>query len=42
MPRKGKVIDTELGQIVYPAPKGGYMRRSQWSSLWNTIRVARP
>ncbi len=36
----GKVIHQELGEIVFPAPKGGYMRRSQWSSLWNAIRVA--
>lgn len=40
MPRMGKVIHEEFGQIVYPAPHGGYMRRSTWSTLWNTIRVA--
>jgi hypothetical protein len=36
----GKFIHQELGAIVFPAPKGGYMRRSQWSSLSNAIRVA--
>jgi integrase len=40
MPRMGKVIHEEMGQIVHPAPHGGYMRRSTWSTLWNTIRVA--
>jgi integrase len=40
MPHMGKVIHEEFGQIVYPAPHGGYMRRSTWSTHWNTIRVA--
>jgi integrase len=36
----GKVIDDKLGEIVFPSVRGGYMRRSQWSSMWNAIRVA--
>lgn len=40
MPRMGKVINEEMGQIVYPAPHGGYMRRSTFSTHWNAIRVA--
>jgi hypothetical protein len=40
MPRMGKVVDSKLGEIVFPSVRGGYMRRSQWSSLWNAIRVA--
>jgi integrase len=40
MPRMGKIIDSKLGEIVFPSVRGGYMRRSQWSSLWNAIRVA--
>jgi integrase len=40
MPRMGKVVHAELGEVVFPSIRGGYMRRSQWSSLWNAIRVA--
>jgi hypothetical protein len=40
MPRMGKVVHEELGEIVFPSVRGGYMRRSQWCSLWNAIRVA--
>jgi integrase len=40
IPRTGKIVNREMGQIVYPAPQGGYMRRSSWSSYWNAIRVA--
>jgi integrase len=40
MPRMGKIVDSKLGEIVFPSVRGGYMRRSQWSSLWNAIRVA--
>jgi integrase len=40
MPRMGKVVHSEMGQIVYPAPQGGYMHRSSWSSYWNAVRVA--
>jgi integrase len=40
MPRTGKIVNREMGQIVYPAPQGAYMRRSSWSSYWNAIRVA--
>lgn len=40
MPRIGKVVNQAMGQVVYPAPHGGYMRRSTWSTLWNVIRTA--
>jgi integrase len=40
MPRMGKVINDEMGEIVYPAPQGGYMRRSTWSSWWKAICAA--
>ncbi|HTA05875.1 MAG TPA: tyrosine-type recombinase/integrase [Solirubrobacteraceae bacterium] len=40
MPHMGKVVHDELGEIVFPSIRGGYIRRSQWSSLWNAIRVA--
>jgi integrase len=39
MPRMGQVVDEQYGEIVYPSPRGGYMRRSNWSSLWNAVRV---
>jgi len=38
MPRMGKVIHEELGEIMFPSVRGGYMRRSQWCALWNAIR----
>jgi integrase len=28
-----------LGKIVFPAPRGGYMLRSSWSTHWHTIRA---
>jgi hypothetical protein len=40
MPRMGKVVDAKMGEIVFPAPQGGYMRRSSWSSHWHSIRAA--
>jgi integrase len=39
MPRMGRVVDERYGEIVYPSPRGGYMRRSSWSSLWNAVRT---
>jgi integrase len=39
MPRLGKVAHEEHGEIVFPAPRGGYMRRSIWSALWNSVRT---
>jgi integrase len=39
MPRMGKVLDEQYGKIVFPAPRGGYMRRAIWSGLWNVVRV---
>jgi hypothetical protein len=35
-----KVIASKLGEIVFPSVRGDYMRRSQWSSMWNAIRIA--
>jgi hypothetical protein len=40
MPRMGKTINPTMGEIVYPAPRGGYMRRSSWSSHWHSIRAS--
>jgi integrase len=40
MPLMRKVVNPEMGEIVFPSIRGGYIRRSQWSSLWNAIRVA--
>ncbi len=40
MPRMGKVVHEQYGEIVYPAPRGGYMRRSSWSSHWHSIRAS--
>jgi integrase len=40
MPRMGNVIDATMGEIVFPAPQGGYMRRSSWSSHWHSIRAS--
>jgi len=40
MPHMGKAIHPEFGEIVFPSVRGGYMRRSIWSSQWNAIRVA--
>jgi integrase len=40
MPRMGKVGDERYGEIVYPAPRGGYMSRSTLSSLWKAVCAA--
>src|ERR1017187_4333741 len=40
MPRMGKVVKPAMGEIVFPAARGGYMLRSTWSSLWNAVRVS--
>lgn len=40
MPRLGKTINPQMGEIVYPAPRGGYMRRSTWSTHWHAICAA--
>jgi len=40
MPRMGKVINDDMGEIVYPAPRGGYMFRSTWASHWHAIRAS--
>jgi integrase len=40
MPRIGKVINPSMGEIVYPAPRGGYMRRSTWSTHWHSVRAS--
>ncbi len=40
MPRMGKVVYPTMGEIVFPAPRGGYMRRSSWSSHWHSIRAS--
>jgi hypothetical protein len=39
MPRRGKIINPKMGEIVFPAPRGGYMLRSTWSSLWHAMRA---
>lgn len=28
-----------LGQIIFPAPRGGYMLRSSWSAHWHAVRA---
>lgn len=40
MPRMGRIINPMMGEIVFPTPRGGYMRRSSWSSHWHSIRAA--
>jgi integrase len=40
VPHTGNVVNDEYGEILFPAPRGGYMRRSIWSALWNTVRVS--
>jgi integrase len=40
MPRRGKIINPRMGEIVFPAPRGGYMRRSIWSSHWHSVRAS--
>jgi hypothetical protein len=40
MPRMGKIINPTMGEIVFPAPRGGYMRRSSWSSHWHSVRAS--
>jgi integrase len=39
LPHMGQIVHKQYGEIVFPSIRGGYMRRSQWSSLWNAIRV---
>jgi integrase len=29
-----------ISEIVFPAPLGGYMRRSTWSAHWHTVRAS--
>ncbi|HUB73471.1 MAG TPA: tyrosine-type recombinase/integrase [Solirubrobacteraceae bacterium] len=40
MPRMGKVVNKDMGEIVFPSPQGGYMWRSTWSSWWKAICAA--
>jgi integrase len=40
MPRMGNVVHPHMGEIVFPAPQGGYMRRSTWSTWWKAICAA--
>jgi hypothetical protein len=40
MSRIGKVINPAMGEIVYPAPRGGYMRRSTWPTHWHSVRAS--
>jgi integrase len=40
MPRMGKVINPDMGEIVYPAPRGCYMLRSSWHTHWQAIRAS--
>jgi integrase len=40
MPRMGKVINPAMGEIVFPTPRGVYMRRNSWSSHWHSIRAS--
>ncbi len=40
MPRMGKVVHEKYGEIVFPAPRGGYMFRSTWHTHWHSVRAA--
>jgi integrase len=40
MPRRGKTIYPEKGEIVFPATRGGYMLRSTWSNIWHSVRAS--
>jgi integrase len=40
MPRMGKVINPKMGEIAFPAPRGGYMLRSSWHTHWQSIRAS--
>lgn len=40
MPRRGKTIDREKGEIMFPAVRGGYMPRSTWSTHWQSVRAS--
>jgi integrase len=40
MPRMGKVVHQDVGEIIFPGPNGGYMWRSTWSSWWKAICAA--
>jgi hypothetical protein len=39
MPCMGRVVNSKLGEIVFPSVRGGYMRRSQCPHCGNAIRV---
>ena len=30
----------QISEIVFPAPRGGYMRRSTWSAHWHAVRAS--
>jgi integrase len=34
------VIPTISKEILFPSPRGGYMRRSSWSAHWHSIRAS--
>ena len=40
MPHMGKIITPLIGQLVFPAPRGGYMLRSSWHTHWQSIRAS--
>jgi integrase len=40
MPRRGKTIYRDKGEIVFPATRGGYMLRSTWSNIWHSVRAS--
>lgn len=40
MPRRGKTIERQKGEIVFPAVRGGYMLRSTWSAHWQSVRAS--
>jgi integrase len=40
MPRRGKTIYPEKGELVFPATRGGYMLRSTWSNIWHSVRAS--
>lgn len=40
MPGMGKVINPDMGEIVYPAPRGDYLLGSSWRTHWQAIRAS--
>ena len=40
MPRMGQIVNAKMGEIVFPAPRGGYMFRSTWHTHWHSIRAS--